>query len=58
MPQDALGVILDFSGGFSATCLGFILPALCFFRAEQADGVEIRPAQPTKPRLGLCGRHS
>jgi len=43
LPQDALGVILDFSGGFSATCLGFILPALCFFRAEQADGVEIRP---------------
>lgn len=32
LPQAALGPILEFSGGFSAVMLGFVLPGVCYLK--------------------------
>eukprot|EP00667_Euglena_gracilis_P009769 EG_transcript_9931 len=52
LPQVALGPILEFSGGFSAVMLGFVLPGACHLKYCRDHRVPLRAAGPLATAVG------
>jgi sodium-coupled neutral amino acid transporter 11 len=49
-----LGVVLELTGGFSASFLGFILPGAIFLRTEGLRSLWAKAVQPAKTRREKC----